>query len=1333
MTNQFSGFSSDSFEQFVRSLAVAVLGPGITAFGDGPDGGREATFTGRIPYPFPPTAQWSGYGVIQAKCKLRQESTSKDLSWTIAQLKTELDAFVSSKKRSPKPEYYIFVTNVELSSAPGGGRSKCEALIANYYAKIPLKGHAIWDSNQLNVLLANHHEVRNAFGAYLTPGDLIAKLIAQSEQGRTQATYQITAFLEREILSDETSRLDQAGNRTEEQLRLARLFFDLPATPEASLTPPKENTDRDGRLPHGVLFEILRAGSRKLDSRTVYEQETSSSGKTTLPFPTRYVLLGGPGSGKSTIGQFLAQIHRAAILDRRDPRFLVTQTRQAIKETKEFCEREDLLWPATPRLPFRVELNRFAKALASGEVTTLEGFILNSVSRDHTATLTDFLDWIKDYPCLLILDGLDEVPASSNRGQLVRSVNEFVASTRQIGLDLFIVATSREQGYSGEFATNTVGFRHILPLSTSRALRYVESYAMARFGSTDPQRARDIVEKLSGSIEQNLTAQLMSTPLQVTFMVTVVAAKGDPGEDRWQLFSSYYRTVYDRERQKAVRPYDSVLSKQQALIDRLHHDVGFLLQQQGEQATEKFSSFPLSKFESLVDQYLDDAGHDEANKKQLATMIVDAARHRLVFLTSRISDEISFDVRSLQEYMAAECLMTGSQEAIKHRLQSIAPSRYWRNVFLFAVSKCFRDAQSRHLQDTIRVLCEDLNNGQDALLVAGKEGSELALAILQSGAVSENPNHARGLAKVAIEAVSIPHLSNDWRHGASHEHQLAMTYRDELMAVFRNELELRIGHSDFSHSVWAWPLLIRLMSRNIPWANQLGDKCWPSEISRQEKLILNMPEGLAEVSWLRKRLRMVIRELPPSKAEKLELVGPHKLDVINMLDIPWIKASRSRKSGIALSISGKIIQEIQLLFTTLGGDWKLSASEINVAPKSTHPGWLPFFLAERLLVNPSKEVLSKILEDCAASGWNRENSSSLFQLPWPLACCLECAQNANDLREMATQAKQGVFGDFEDWNAAEERWKLDGIRLEDFEPSSAGLPFNKDIRIRGYPRSMSWSLSPFTDLEDMKKIFTLGSILDKNIAGAIIFSFNFALERSRHTPNFVTPSRLKTFIERHCSKGEFWGWQFIEYPKNQKIVKSWLSFFDWLGRSDFIDSVPIPFYFDDGRGMEWCTVIQEEFIKSNAANRSLGLLQLLSQFAQQGVVLKLVPLNMLHLSNFTNRRDQLAAMLVNLSRPDMNMEEIPVFSKLCETIFEGEDKEQSNILIRTIEAHLGRSPAVLELVLRLHVFAVEHSLPISADLAGILESALQKRPSDLQESGMLKQLGLPVIQNNTFN
>jgi hypothetical protein len=55
-----------SFEQLIQGVGSETLGPGLVAFGDGPDGGREAAINARLPYPTGED-QWSGYTVVQAK------------------------------------------------------------------------------------------------------------------------------------------------------------------------------------------------------------------------------------------------------------------------------------------------------------------------------------------------------------------------------------------------------------------------------------------------------------------------------------------------------------------------------------------------------------------------------------------------------------------------------------------------------------------------------------------------------------------------------------------------------------------------------------------------------------------------------------------------------------------------------------------------------------------------------------------------------------------------------------------------------------------------------------------------------------------------------------------------------------------------------------------------------------------------------------------------------------------------------------------------------------------------------------------------------------------
>src|SRR5437588_7356284 len=61
-----TGLNPRDFEHLVQSLGKKIIAPGLTPFGDGPDGGREATFDGKMSYPSISTS-WDGYLIVQCK------------------------------------------------------------------------------------------------------------------------------------------------------------------------------------------------------------------------------------------------------------------------------------------------------------------------------------------------------------------------------------------------------------------------------------------------------------------------------------------------------------------------------------------------------------------------------------------------------------------------------------------------------------------------------------------------------------------------------------------------------------------------------------------------------------------------------------------------------------------------------------------------------------------------------------------------------------------------------------------------------------------------------------------------------------------------------------------------------------------------------------------------------------------------------------------------------------------------------------------------------------------------------------------------------------------
>ncbi len=1060
------------------------------------------------------------------------------------------------------------------------------------------------------------------------------------------------------------------------------------------------------------------------------------------------VLLGGPGSGKSTLGQFLAQIHRAALLERREPHLFEPQIHQIVREIHQLCGGEELPWPATPRYPFRVELNRFAKALSSKEpdrVESLEAYLLNLLARGGNITNEDFLEWMATYPILLILDGLDEVPASSNRDAVVKAVNDFLAAARQAGTDIFVVATSRQQGYAGEFAGEFVAMRHVLPLSTVRALQYVVRYANARFGATDPNRAEDVITKLRESAARHLTAQLMATPLQVTFMVTVVAARGDPGEDRWQLFESYYRTIYDRERQKAVPPYDIVISKQAPTIERLHHDIGFWLQYKGESEGGTAVSLPITQFERLVDAYLSELGHEGVEKEKMVKLITDAASNRLVFLTSRVAGELSFDVRSLQEYMAAECIMTGDPEVIKLRLRAIAPALYWRNVFLFAASKCFADAQSRHLQDSVHLLCEDLNGSDDPLLDVTKAGSELAIDILQSGAVSENPNHARSLARVGLGLLAQPQPYYELEGAVPFDQRLVTVYRKATDIVYKHELELRIGQADIGRAIASWPLLVRLIDSRVGWATELAEKRWPSGPSEQRAIIRQMPISLWRVQWLLQKIVEFLAAIPPEQSIDTlriyrivqgdfgyfsglsEEAGEHFFSFVRMFsDLEQFRSPVrivDEELGFQFSVVPAALGEQgQVLFEAL-------------ARFPFHDaGWLPLVLASRFTKSPTNQTLAGILVDCADGGWASSDRLVLHMLPWPLAVCIGAAKSAQDLRTIAQQVENEELGNTNVWKDAEEHWRQRGFDLEYLVGLAS--PSLADILVAGHaPISVSdRSINTTRHCSDdaLRRLFHAASSAKRDdIRMSLVwFLVRVSVENGGGIARCIEPSEFQALCEI-SSEYPWWAEACVAHPEESDLVNAWVRFFDWLGHSEIL----APYYLSSswiGSSIDdeaWSATFQKVFVGRSARIRyHSGVFRLLGRLASAGHVIDLIPGSLLQIDLFSNPRLKLAAILVRLTQSSTSREELEQLADEAAILLDlPAEAGADHLIFSTAERHLDRNIFMGQFLLRLR-----ERMPPGVDQGvarceALLRQLRQKRASDLQITGQVPNLRLPFL------
>ena len=1060
-----SRLSTRSFEHLVQALAAKVLGPGIVVFGDGPDGGREATFERKVSYPS--TVQgWEGYGVVQAKYHQRSGDTQQDGTWAVDQLKDELRKYTDPESKLRKPDYFIFATNVVLTPVlDKGSKDRAVAVLEEFKNQSSLKDYAIWDYDQIRTFLDAYEGVRKAYTAFVTPGDVLAKIISELSPSPTDLYETFVRFLEKELLSDECVKLEQAGHNVDDLIPLATVFVDLPTLDESAGFRVQIVEDTDGdigylhppvHLGEGFIKEILAASSELLDPTSLGTSVISNNLDPAVPQGSRgrFVLIGGPGQGKTTLAQFICQIFRASIISGKPAHTLPPEIRSALATIQEHCGLEGINHTVVPRFPFKLVLNEFATALSTSstsQVNSVLGYLSRQIKNrtDTDFSADDLRRFLAAYPSVLIFDGLDEVPASSNRDQVLDAIRDFWIDASHANADILSIATSRPQGYNEDFSPLYYQHRELAELSHQLGWRYAQRLAEVRY-RTDEDRKQKVLSRLDRAFRDDSTARLMRSPLQVTIMAALVDRVGQPPQARWSLFNQYYDVIYDREVERSI-PASIILRDYQPDIKAIHNQVGLILQIDSERTGMTDAKLSRDRFVALVEARLATEGHSDERLHTLAQQIVEAASHRLVFLVEVEAEQVGFEIRSLQEFMAAECLMDGTDQSIRDRLDEIAPIPFWRNVFLFAAGKCF--AQRQELREPVRDICAELND-VDGDSIAGTYlvGSDLAIALIEEGSSRNQPRFENLLARIAIRAIDIANQDL--------QIQLADVYESQLETIYQESIKLRLTSSNKVQVFGAWNCLLRLVAADIPWAVQLAAENWPVKQEDQVRILLSVNEPNKN-AWATGKLLELIPTTPPttfvdvlqseSRRRWLEgrEVGPELDTAISVIQ------SRIGHSGV-----------VNVLGTGLsyGPIGSLNANENVILPRlrhiqGWHPSWDVYRCAGDFMEAPSKESLADALKSLASFFYTEGDMLTVSQrshLPWPIVTCLNSCTNSQELLQLADKAIRGELGDVDDWTAAETRWFDKGITRNDLlSMSDDRLPFDARIGETGYPTTLS--------------------------------------------------------------------------------------------------------------------------------------------------------------------------------------------------------------------------------------------------------------------------------------
>ncbi|CAD5990218.1 hypothetical protein PCC9214_05742 [Planktothrix tepida] len=726
---------SNTFEHLVNLITLRVLGPGSTGFAPGSDGGRDGYFEGEAPYPSE-TERWSGCWYIQSK--FHKPHLSKDpQKWLLEKIKEEIKEFEDPDSKRQWADNWIIATNIDPSGVPETGSfDQARKLVTEACPKLENRFH-IWGGRKILDFLALHSEISDYYRHFLTPGKILTEIYNQIKDAQAEVKT-ILRFLVLSPFDDQQhTKLEQAAppGSTIERPGIHDLFIDLPFR-------SKEHALKD------LVMQMLVCTSAKCH-RFDEEQLDTEEWQLWYRHPSRarvWFIKGGPGQGKSTIGQYFCQIQRAALILQKDSVLsrLASKYKNLAKEIQKVAEKHGF-WTGKPRIPISIELKEFAqwfgqkdKSTSRGVLTYLAEWI--SVGVEQQVTTGTLKRILASHSWVIVFDGLDEVPQDV-KDAVALEVCRFVDKIScEANADLLTICTSRPQGYSDQFADLDNSTIELINLSPDQALACAKPVLELE---RSPSEAKKCFQILESAIDSPAVRQLMTTPLQAHIMAVVVRDGERPPERKWKLFANFYQVIKRREANRNLpdKRLAKLLREQDQLLKTVHNRLGFVLHARAELSKGAQTKLERDEFEKLVTGAVKQMVETEVD--ETIKVLMEATTDRLVLVsTPDDGNHVRFDIRPLQEFFAAEFLYESvSAEKLRQRIEMIAGDAHWREVMHFLLSALVENNRPTELAVTVQVL-ESLNEGdQESLRLLGRRlgrGAILAARLLQEGVLDED-------------------------------------------------------------------------------------------------------------------------------------------------------------------------------------------------------------------------------------------------------------------------------------------------------------------------------------------------------------------------------------------------------------------------------------------------------------------------------------------------------------------------------------------------------------------------------------------------------------------
>lgn len=736
----FENLGDERFQEFCNTL-IAKEFPDTQSFPVGqPDGGRDSLV-------YLMESINKEFFVFQVKYVRNPNAVSDTHKWLTDIIEVEAPKINKLIPRGAK-KYYL-LTNVKgTAHLESGSKDKVNKILEERISVPSL----CWWRDDLSRLLEKDSLFRWSFPEILNGQDILNSILFQNiHENKERRESIIKAYLADQFSIDNEVKFRQIDLHN----KLLDLFTDVPVK-------IKKLNEKDKHLQRILdFFEKFAKNVISHDEAFCMEEPEHIGAASFLLHPKvqsdieRVLLEGGPGQGKSTISQYICQVHRVRLLNK--------------KKDIDLIPHHILQSPI--RLPFKIDLRHIALWVENknpyqsrlGDESfkliwrnSLESFLTGHVlyhSQCDTFNTDDLLAILKYSPVLFVFDGFDEIADLKIRKDVIDFINKGINRIKENSKSIQIVITSRPAAFNDTIGFSVDEYPHfqLCDITPKTTKEYVDKWIKA--SGLDSREAAEIRRLVEEKLQLPHLRDLAKSPMQLAIFISLLRTRGESlPNKRTALYDSYIELFFNRESEK-----NHTIRDHRDLIIDIHQYIAWILHSEAELYGNS-GSIEIKDLKQRLKLYLSKEGH----QTDIADQLFHVLQERVCALVSRVQGTYEFEVQPLREYFCAKYLYNTSPYSPAgyertgtkpERFNAIAKNFYWHNVVRF-FSGCFDKGELPMLIQELK----ELRN--DSVLKYTNYPSLLTSQILSDWVFTQYPILMKDVIKIIVDGINIGSIIN---------------------------------------------------------------------------------------------------------------------------------------------------------------------------------------------------------------------------------------------------------------------------------------------------------------------------------------------------------------------------------------------------------------------------------------------------------------------------------------------------------------------------------------------------------------------------------------------